>query len=76
MRHGDLSSGAAQLEAAMETLRLAREEVAARWSDDASRAFAEEFLRPLEPRMKRMLDAIHRMAEALNSAQRECDADG
>ena len=72
MRGWDPLSAAAKLEMAMEALQHARASVLAQWDDDQSRQFDEQFLAPLETKVRRALDAIHHLAEALSKAEREC----
>jgi len=75
MRTWDLATPAGKLELAMEALRKAEAEAAARWNDDPSRQFQERFIRPLEPKFRRAVDAIRHLAEVLAQAERECDPD-
>ena len=42
------------------------------WSDETYTRFIETYLEPIEPRMQTMIDAIHRLAEVLNTAERQC----
>jgi hypothetical protein len=72
MRRWDLATGTARLELAMEELRKARHEVAEHWNDTARQRFEAEYLLPLEPRLRRALDGIHRLQELLGRAQRDC----
>lgn len=72
MKTWDLTTGAANLEDAMKTLATARSETAELWDDETNRKFQEEYLAPLEPRVRRVLDAIHRLAEVMARAQRDC----
>jgi len=73
VRNWELSGAAARLELAWEDLRAARAEAARFWHDATSRKFDETYLLPLDPRVRRALDAIHRLAEVLGQARRECD---
>ncbi len=72
MRGCDPLSASAKLETAMESLQHVRTSVLAQWDDDQSRQFDEQFLAPLEAKVRRALDAIHQLAEALGKAEREC----
>lgn len=72
MKVGDLSGGAAKLEQAMDTLRNARHDAAERWDDETFRQFDQRYFEPLEARYRRALDAIRRLAQVLDRAQREC----
>jgi hypothetical protein len=69
---GDLVSGAGKLAETMKTLRLHWDETKEVWHDAASRDFEEKRLEPLEPCVRLTLDAVSRLAETLERAQREC----
>ena len=75
MRIWDLHTGASNLEEAMESLQTTRTETMMQWDDETNRKFQEEYLAPLEPRVKRALDAVHRLALLLARAERECGPD-
>jgi hypothetical protein len=75
MRHWDLSSGAAKLDQALKSLQAAGLEVGESWDDQTYQRFVETYLRPLEPRVKNMLTAVHRLAEVLAGAERQCGDD-
>jgi len=72
MRNWDLNSGASKLELAMQTLFAANAEVQQYWSDEAQRKFHESYIAPLEPKVREVLDSIHRLAEVLVMAERQC----
>jgi uncharacterized protein YukE len=72
MRLWDLTGGAAKLELALKTLRTKAADIGEAWNDEPYARFIETYLEPLEPRMQTMLDAIHRLAEVLNAAERQC----
>ena len=72
VRHWDTTGGAARLELAADDLKAARSDSTRYWHDATSKKFDETYLLPLEPRVRRALDAIHRLAEVLNQARREC----
>lgn len=74
MRAWDLNTGASILEDALKTLQTVRSETAEVWNDETSRKFQEEYLDPLEPRARRVVDAIRRLAEVMVRAQRDCDS--
>jgi hypothetical protein len=75
MRPWDLTAGAAKLELALKTLQIKAADIGEAWSDDAYARFLETYLEPIAPRMKTMLDAIHRLSEVLNTAERQCGDD-
>lgn len=56
----------------MESLQAARLETTAQWDDETNRKLQEEYLLPLEPKVRRALDAISRLAVVLANAEREC----
>jgi hypothetical protein len=70
---GDLVTGAAKLSEALKNLSLHWDETKDAWQDTACRRFEEDHLVPLEPKVRLSLDAVARLAEALERAQRECN---
>jgi hypothetical protein len=72
VRIGDLSIGIAKLETAMEMLQARRHAAAAAWDDETFRQFEERYFAPLEQKVRRALDAAHRLAQVLERARREC----
>ncbi len=72
MKAWDLSGGAARLSDSIDLLRKAWADAATRWDDHTSRRFFEDHVEPLEPTTRRALYAIHRLAEVLSRAEREC----
>ena len=56
----------------MDSLKKSTLEVEERWDDDTFRAFLETYLVPLEPRVQRAVEAIHRLDQVLKRAEREC----
>ncbi|MBN2580974.1 MAG: hypothetical protein JXB10_18475 [Pirellulales bacterium] len=75
MKTCDLSAGAAKLELAMESLHAADAEANHYWSDEAHCKFQETYVAPLDPKVRRLLDAIQRLAEVLAVAERQCGMD-
>lgn len=69
MKHWDLSGGAARLEDAFETLRRAWLEASDHWADQTARDFRKQHLDPLEPRVRRALDAVRRIDELFGRAR-------
>ncbi len=63
MKAWDIAGGAARLEEAYENLQRAWGDVAEHWTDRTSQGFCSQHLDPVEPRMRRALDAIRRMDE-------------
>jgi hypothetical protein len=72
MKNWDLSSGSAKLELAIKTLRIADSQADQYWNDKAHEKFREDYLDPLEPKVRAMLEAIHRIAEVFDTADRHC----
>ena len=75
MRAWDFNTGAANLEMAMDSLQAAWSEATDDWTDQRSRDFEREYLAPLEPAFRRTLDSIHRLAQVLTRAERDCGPD-
>lgn len=69
---GDLVSGAAKMAGALKDLQLQWEQTQEQWRDIAARRFEEEYLAELEPLVRMTYDAVSRLAETLDRAQREC----
>jgi uncharacterized protein YukE len=72
MRLWDLTGGTAKLELALKTLQSKTAEIGEAWTDEAYVRFLETYVDPVEPRMKTMIEAIHRLSEVLNMAERQC----
>jgi len=72
MRLWDLTGGTAKLELALKALQTKTAEIGEAWTDDAYARFLETHLKPVESRMKTMIDAIHRLSEVLSAAERQC----
>jgi len=69
--NADLSSGASKLALSIKQLHLKWESAREPWDDSTSRAFHEEHIEPLAPRVKETLEAIGRLAEVLARATRD-----
>ncbi len=72
MRLWDLTAGAAKLELALKTLQTKTADIGEAWTDEAYARFLETYLAPIAPRMKTMIDAIHRLSDVLNAAEQQC----
>jgi hypothetical protein len=72
MRAWDLNSGAVRIEEAMKDLNSAKLRIAELWNDKVYHEFQETHLEPLDPLVRRTLEAIRRMAEVLAKAERDC----
>jgi len=68
MKAWDMSGGAARLEDACEVLRRAWHEASEHWDDQTARTFHATHLDPLEPRVRRALDAVRRIDELFSRA--------
>lgn len=55
----------------MKTLKGVRAEVTEQWDDDPHRRFEEQFVDPIEPKLKRALTAMRELADVLAKAERE-----
>ena len=75
MRKWDLTTGAARLDLALRSLQRAWNDAHEQWDDETAAAFHEKFLQPLEPRVRRAMDAIQRMSEVFAGAERELDSE-
>lgn len=75
MRRWDLTTGAAKLELAGESLRKAMIEATTHWDDQTNRNFQEKYLEPMRPKLRRAIDAVHRLQLVLAKAERECGSD-
>ncbi len=72
MRICDLNTGRSRLIRAAKQLREQWDETRDFWNDQNSRDFARDHLEPISPQINLMLAAIHRLAEVLEQAEREC----
>ena len=72
MRLWELTGETAKLELALQTLQSKAADIGEAWNDDAYARFLETYLEPIGPRMKIMIDAIHRLSDVLNTAERQC----
>jgi len=73
MRQWDLTTGVARLEQAFEELRNVRNEVSLWWDDQTYRQIQDEYFVPLEPMVRRALEAIRHLDEVLSQAYRDCE---
>lgn len=68
----DLSAGSAKLDLAMDLLKKTAIQTEDRWDDETFHTFVKTYLVPLEPRVQRAVEAIHRVTQVLARAEREC----
>lgn len=74
MRVADLNSGAAKLLDAVDVLTLNWNDAKEFWRDENARNLEENYLRPIGEEVSAALTAIHRLAEVIDRAQRECES--
>jgi len=72
MKTWDLNTGASKLDEAADSLQIAWREAGEHWDDETARKFLQDYLEPLAPRVTRALDAIHRLMQVFDKAEREC----
>jgi hypothetical protein len=72
MKTWDLTVGAGKLELALESLRAAGIEVEKYWSDEAYYKLRKNYIEPLEPKVRNVLDALQRLNEVLTAADHAC----
>jgi hypothetical protein len=72
MKTWDLTSGAAKLGLALQSLQAASAQVEEYWDDAAYRKFREAYISPVEPNVRNVLDTLHRLSEVLVAADRQC----
>ena len=72
MRICDLQTGSIRLNRATKLLRDQWDQTSEHWDDANQRDFDQNHLQPLSPQLTLMRAAIHRLAEVLQQAEREC----
>ncbi len=75
MRHSDLGSVISKLKAAEEAMDAGFSSVEKEWADAVRREFEEDYVAPIEPNVKRIVDAIARLATVLTNAEHQCGSD-
>ena len=70
MQVGNLSSGSAQIQDALDKLELSWAEATTHWNDSNSRNVEEKFLAPLIPEVRKAMSAISNMAQSIHTAAR------
>ena len=75
MKICDLNTGEGRLTRATKRLKEQWAETKSHWDDAMSQQFEESFLRPLGPEVQLAVAAIHRLAELLEDAEKECEDD-
>lgn len=67
-----LNSARATLIDATKKLNARWSRIRDQWDDPASRRIDEQFIEPLEPKVRSVVSAMNSMAEKINAAEREC----
>lgn len=73
MRIVDLRSPCANLMDAYEQLEIAWSNLKENWNDSAMRAFEDNYMQQIRPRVAMTLDAAGRLASVYDDAQRACE---
>lgn len=73
MRKWDLIAGGARLELAYRNLMGTWDDVREQWDDAVAVGFEQKVLIPLEPRVKRALEAIKHLSGVLAAAERDIE---
>lgn len=73
MRSCDLYTGANRIRIALERVEQVWDEASEKWNDRVSEKFREQHLDPLAPDVKLTLDAIARMQQVIDRAQRDLE---
>ncbi len=53
-------------------LQVAWQQTRDSWRDEVAAEFEEKYLQPIELKMRQTVETVHRTAEVLNKAKREC----
>jgi uncharacterized protein YukE len=72
MRTCDLSAGVGKLEMAAQLLRRSTRDVAESWNDQTFGEFEATYVTALDPKLKNLLDVVHRLSEAFAAAEHQC----
>ena len=75
MRICDLVTGLGQLKRSAGRLKDRWHETQSVWSDETARKFEDEHLSHLAPQITLTVATIHRLAELLEQAERDCEED-
>jgi hypothetical protein len=75
VKHSDLGSVISKLEAAEDAMDAGFAGVEKEWADAVRREFEENYLATIEPNVKKMVDAIARLATVLTNAEHQCGSD-
>jgi hypothetical protein len=75
MKHSDLGSVISKLEAAEDAMEAGFSGVEKDWTDKVRRDFEENYVATIEPNVKKMVDAIARLATVLTNAEHQCGSE-
>ena len=73
MRMCDLNTGTTRLMRAAKFLREEWAHVKEHWDDGTSQKFEKTILDPIGPEIQLIVASIHRLAEALEDAEQDCE---
>lgn len=74
MRGGNLTTGAAQLQEALESLEEVWKTSEAGWNDANRQNLESEYLEPLLLKLRATLDGIGVLSQVMSAARRECES--
>ncbi|MEQ8849706.1 hypothetical protein [Botrimarina sp.] len=69
----DLDSGASRIVRGLKDLNAVWEEASEQWNDSVSEAVHKRYVEPIGPVVKSTLDAVGRMRQLLQQAQRDLE---
>jgi hypothetical protein len=72
MKTSDLTAAAAKLELAHKNFRMTFALVEPQWTDAARRDFQETHLEPMDANVRKMVEAVTRLAAVFAAAERDC----
>jgi hypothetical protein len=75
VKPSDVNAVLGKLDGAEDAFQTAFDSVEKQWIDAARRDFEEEYLAPIEPNVKKMLDEVARLATVLANANQQCSSD-
>lgn len=74
MKNYDMDSGAARIVRGLKDLTAVWDEASEEWNDPVSRAVYKDHIEPITPVVKSALDAVGRMRQLLQQAQRDLES--
>ena len=73
MSNADFLTALANLRDALEDYELAWKNTREEWNDSSSANFEEWHVRPIRPKVMAAVDAVQRLADVMQRAQRDCE---